>query len=191
MSFSRDLLGGLVIILIAGVIGVLQNSVRSRPMTLIPRIPTAVGDEGRAPAEAEAEEVQAAKKQSAIPAADTAGPDEFTAAELAAGELPKERVKALMEAGTVVLVDARSEKEYTEGHLPGAINIPYEKFVDYYNDLLDDVPMESSVICYCRSVTCDLSDQLVRELKLMGYQTVVLYRGGWDEWIEAGYPVSE
>ena len=43
--------------------------------------------------------------------------------------LSAEQVKKLIEQpGKVLLVDARTEKEYTQGHIPTAINIPPPKF---------------------------------------------------------------
>ena len=88
------------------------------------------------------------------------------------------------------IIDARTAHEYAEGHIPGALNVPYDEFVDYYADLIDRVPMDATVIAYCKSVTCDLSDLLAQELKLAGYERVLLYRGGWDEWTEAGFPAA-
>ena len=66
--------------------------------------------------------------------------------------------------------------------------VPYDKFIDYYDKIMDYVPMDSAVIVYCTSVTCDLGDKLATELQLMGYEKVVVYRGGWEEWSEAEYP---
>ena len=102
------------------------------------------------------------------------------------------RVEVLLDvqplSDRVRVPDARAEGEFAEGHLPGALNIPTDNFYDYDVDGL--VPIDAAVIVYCRSVTCDLSDRLAQELRLMGYQNVVVYRGGWDEWSEAGFPLD-
>ena len=42
MTFLRNLIGGGAILLFALIIGIIQNTVRSKPMTLIPRIPAVV-----------------------------------------------------------------------------------------------------------------------------------------------------
>jgi len=193
MSFLKNLMGGVAIMIVALLIGIGQNAVRSNPMTLFPRVsksPAMTGQKG----EAAATPVQRAAADRDRPAGDdTVSPGvaaEITPEELAGGEVSKEKVRAVMGTGFAVIVDARGEHEYDEGHIPSAINIPYEQFVEYYSALAEHVPMDATVICYCRSVTCDLSDNLAQELRLAGYENVVLYRGGWQEWVEAGYPAE-
>jgi Rhodanese-related sulfurtransferase len=42
----------------------------------------------------------------------------------AASIVPQELARLLADGKPVVLVDIRSEKEYADGHLPGAIHMP-------------------------------------------------------------------
>lgn len=185
MNFLKDIAGGIVVLFVAAVIGIGANAVRGKSLPLIARIPAAPVEKP-----AHADEVKADPGNN--PAATTAprDADDILPREIASGEIPIERVRALSEAGKIILVDARGEHEFQEGHIPGAINIPYEKFVDYYENLMDYVPMDANVVCYCRSVTCDLSDNLAQELRLAGYERVLLFRGGWEDWTKAGYPVK-
>ncbi|MBI5640673.1 MAG: rhodanese-like domain-containing protein [Nitrospirae bacterium] len=63
--------------------------------------------------------------------------------------LPAEDLKKLMDTGArIALVDARTEKEYGEGHLPKAINIPFAQF----NLMGRMLPKDKGVhvIFYCR-----------------------------------------
>ena len=63
--------------------------------------------------------------------------------------LSAEQVKKLIEQpGKVLLVDARTEKEYTEGHIPTAINIPPPQFSSIEKYLPQD--KNFTVIFYCR-----------------------------------------
>ena len=63
--------------------------------------------------------------------------------------LTAEQVKNLIEQpGKVLLVDARPEKEYTQGHIPTAINIPPPHFSSIEKYLPKD--KNSTVIFYCR-----------------------------------------
>lgn len=172
MRFVRDLVGGVAIIVASSIVAVAQNAVRGNPVTLILNVPTS----STAPAPSE----PAVQDGDASPSPGEHAPHP--------GDLTKEQVKEMMESGTIIIVDARSEHEYEDGHIPGAVNIPYEKLVEYSQTLNNNVPLDATVVCYCRSVTCDLSDNLAQELRLMGYENVLLYRGGWDEWSEAGYP---
>jgi rhodanese-related sulfurtransferase len=167
----------------ATLIGVAQNAVRSNPLNLFPKVQT--------PRPTPPSPVNPATD--AAPAAEPglAGavtPLEVTADEIARGELSKERLRLVMDAGTAIIIDARGESEYAAGHVRGALNIPYESFTEHYKELEEYVPMDATVICYCQSLTCDLSDRLAQELRLMGYEKVVLFRGGWQEWSEAGFP---
>ena len=47
-----------------------------------------------------------------------------------------------------ILLDVRSESEYDEGHIPGAILIPYTELEDRAEELLDK---EQLILIYCRS----------------------------------------
>ena len=187
MRFLKEMFGGLIIIAVAGIIGLAVNSMRDKPMTLVPRVPKAL-------ARSTASTDQPTESKVGSPAANEAvdmnvgGP--ITDTELATGELPKERVRALLAAPNVILVDARAGSEYDEAHIPGALNVPYDRLIDYYDKLVDLVPMDATVVCYCQGVSCDLSDNLAQELKLMGYERVLIYRGGIDEWEEAGFPTG-
>jgi rhodanese-related sulfurtransferase len=61
---------------------------------------------------------------------------------------------------------------------------------EYYAELTATVPPDAKVVCYCWSPTCDFSDQLATELKIMGYTDVVVFTGGWEAWQDAGHPVE-
>jgi rhodanese-related sulfurtransferase len=56
--------------------------------------------------------------------------------------------KRLDQPGKVLIVDARPEKEYRQGHIPDAINIPSSQFKSIRNLLPQDKVMP--IIFYCR-----------------------------------------
>jgi rhodanese-related sulfurtransferase len=63
--------------------------------------------------------------------------------------LTAEQVKNLLEQpGKVLVVDARTEQEYKQGHIPNAINIPPPQFASIGNHLPQDKNL--SIIFYCR-----------------------------------------
>ena len=63
--------------------------------------------------------------------------------------LTAEQVKNLIEQpGKVIVVDARTEEEYKQGHIPTAINIPPPQFDSIENYLPQD--KNFSIIFYCR-----------------------------------------
>ena len=199
MSFVKDLLGGVLIALVAGAIGVAQNAIRKDGIPLIPRLAPPVVGKGEAPASSldDTARAQAGGERAAVVPGTTADPSEQgapadspTAEELASALVSRERLKTLLEGGGIVLIDARPAPEFEKGHIAGAINVPYEKFSEYYDKLTTTIPYTAMIVCYCSSETCDDSENLARELKFMGYLNLMLYKGGWDDWSAAGHPTE-
>ena len=64
-------------------------------------------------------------------------------------DLTAEEVKQRIDQpGKVLLVDARTEKEYRQGHIPTAINIPPSQYTLIRNHLPQDKSLP--IIFYCR-----------------------------------------
>ena len=102
--------------------------------------------------------------------------------------ITREELKAKMDRGDdFVLVEALSQKHYANSHLPGAINLPYE-FVDEAEKVLPD--RKAEIVVYCMNPDCLASREEVRELEEMGYQRVLHYAAGKQDWIRAGLPVE-
>jgi len=91
--------------------------------------------------------------------------------------LTPEEAKEMMENGDVIVVDVRTEEEFRQGHIEGAILIP-----DYDLDKLaaEKLPdKEATILLYCRSGNrSQLSAHL---LNGMGYQNVYDF-GGIIDW---------
>lgn len=84
--------------------------------------------------------------------------------------------KKIKKGGTL-LIDVRSKEEYKKGHIPEAINVPY-------NDLLTHkFPKTKEVIVYCRGPLCLLSVNAMNLLKSREI-TVSRFGGGYSGWIE-------
>jgi 3-mercaptopyruvate sulfurtransferase SseA len=166
-SFFREIAGGIAVMVVATAVGVAVNAARPNGVALI-------------------------QKGAAVETVHH-GEVDTTATEappLAEGAISLEEMKQQFDAGTAVIIDARSTEEYEEGHLPGAINIPHDRLPEFMNTLTGEVSMDAHVICYCRSLTCDFSDLLATEMKIIGYQDVSVFSGGWAQWSKAGYPVE-
>jgi rhodanese-related sulfurtransferase len=170
-SLSRNFLLGLGIMGVATLFGLAQNSLRNRPMALIPRVQA--GPAGALDS--------STGGQTPTPASlSSASPEE--------GIASIEEVKESLGETGVHILDARSQEVFADGHIAGALNIPYDRFTEYYDFLLATIPMTDKIICYCWSKTCDFSDQLAQELRIMGYTNVLIFREGWEAWQTAGYP---
>ena len=105
-----------------------------------------------------------------------------------APNITREQLKAKLDRGDdFVLVEALSQEHYAAAHLPGAINLPYE-FVDEAEKVLPDKKAE--IVVYCMNPACVASAEEARELEEMGYERVLHYAAGKQDWIKAGLPVE-
>jgi rhodanese-related sulfurtransferase len=86
-------------------------------------------------------------------------------------------------ADSYVLVDVRDEAEFSEGHIPGAINIPAETFASRSEVL----PKDKKVIVYCN--TGGRSYMAYRKLMKLGYTDIA--QTLFANWKEAGMPVAK
>lgn len=75
------------------------------------------------------------------------------------------------------IIDIRSNQSYNNNHIPGAINIPYEKLIlspDTY------LTFSGTYYLYCQKGVS--SKKIVSLLNRMGYHTVHV-EGGYEEWV--------
>jgi rhodanese-related sulfurtransferase len=105
-----------------------------------------------------------------------------------APNITRDELKAKMDRkDDFVLVEALSQRHYESSHLQGAINLPYE-FVDEAEKLLPDKKAE--IVVYCMNPECAASAEEARELEAMGYERVLHYAAGKQDWIRAGLPIE-
>lgn len=181
-----DFAGGIVIIIVAAIIGIAQNAVRSNPVKLIQdTAPVSTVRHGGDPAAG-----NGAGNGGGV-AGDAGAEGTGMDAPLPEGAVSLETAHRLYNEGIAIFIDARSPDAYAEGRIPGAINIPYDQLPKYLDALQSQVLKSDHIICYCWSTTCDFSDQLATELKIMGYENVEVFTAGWDRWTEAGHPTEE
>lgn len=100
-----------------------------------------------------------------------------------------EKAKAIIEAGGLV-IDARTAGEYADGHLPGALLVDYYDMGRYLDEIMPLLSPELEIMIYCAGVDCEDSELLARELFMLGYKKLVVFKGGYEEWIEAGLPIE-
>ncbi len=89
----------------------------------------------------------------------------------------------------VTFIDSRSREEYSEGHIKGSINIPFYES-EKYEDVLRKIDKNNILVTYCSGEDCDTSILHGEELFEKGYKRVYIFFGGWNEWLEAGYPIE-
>lgn len=97
-------------------------------------------------------------------------------------------VKALLEKtpaeGGYVVIDARPENKFFEGHLPGAINIAWQEMKERLGELPKD--KNTKLVFYCGGTKCDLSGKAAALAIDNGYKNVAVFNGGEPGWREGG-----
>ena len=96
-------------------------------------------------------------------------------------------------ADLVAFLDARTKDNYDESHIPGAYHLytyQAEKMIDA---IRPDLELKEFLIVYCGGGDCEdsvsLASMMINEFGYR-YETVYVYKGGLDEWVEAGQPVT-
>ena len=82
------------------------------------------------------------------------------------------------------LLDVRTPQEYAEGHIAGAVNVPYDQLATR----LAEVPKDKDVVLYCRSgrragIAADV-------LAANGYTRLSHLEGDMIAWTEKGRPMK-
>lgn len=95
--------------------------------------------------------------------------------------------RALASDGAPTLVEALGAAYFADAHLPGALNIPPDQVDRLAPSLLPD--MQAPIVVYC-SGTCENSEIAARRLEELGYESVRVYLGGKEDWVENGLPVE-
>jgi rhodanese-related sulfurtransferase len=99
--------------------------------------------------------------------------------------MSRDQVAALVEAGTVTILDVRPRAEFEAGHIPSALPIDPARLYEE----LRKIPRGSEVVAYCRGPYCAYACEAVRALKANGVQASRLEEG-FPEWRRAGLPVA-
>lgn len=88
------------------------------------------------------------------------------------------------EAAPLVL-DVRTQKEFADGHLPGALNIPY----DEVPDRLAEIKAPNGVVVHCAVGPRARKGEAT--LLAAGFKSVLHLEGGFLAWQAAGYEVAK
>jgi len=94
----------------------------------------------------------------------------------------------IRERDSVLIIDTRSNEDFVTGHIPGAVNIPYEETFQYLTEL-EQMKNIRYVITYCDGDACLSSVETAGKLAFI-FPVVCYYFGGWKTWTDHGYPVE-
>jgi rhodanese-related sulfurtransferase len=119
----------------------------------------------------------------------------FGAAFAAAQDVPRisiQELKKMMDDGKpVTIVDVQPKDVYHEGHIKGAVSLPWKAQISV--DAVFSLPKNNPIIVYCdcgpgESDSADVASQLLQ----MGLENVkVLADPSIKGWKDAGYPIEK
>jgi rhodanese-related sulfurtransferase len=94
--------------------------------------------------------------------------------------------------GLIVFVDARDDKHYQEGHIPGAYQLDHYRAPDYLPAVIPACLSADQIVVYCGGGQCEDSEfaaVLLRDSGVPG-QKLFVYPGGFTEWKAAAWPIE-
>jgi len=101
-----------------------------------------------------------------------------------------EEAGRLFRQDAALFLDARPHDQYRQGHIRGALSLPWQEVDSSFMELVDRLDAAAMIITYCDGESCDLSHELALFLKDMGFENVRVLVNGWTVWQEAGLPTD-
>jgi rhodanese-related sulfurtransferase len=90
-----------------------------------------------------------------------------------------------------LFIDARDPEEFDAGHIPGAVNIPYDQItLPEYSRIISKLDENRCNVVYCNTHICSVSYTCAEYLMYLGFKRVIIAEG-YMQWVEKGYPVEK
>jgi len=104
-----------------------------------------------------------------------------------ASEFPMIDIAAALEEyrNETLFIDARRTREYEVGHITGALTASAWEadLLEKITKVREEYPAEAPIIVYCgSSKECEDSKIVSRQLKEVGFTSIMVYQGGFPEW---------
>jgi rhodanese-related sulfurtransferase len=97
---------------------------------------------------------------------------------------PVELERAMKE-GNLNIIDVRAAEDFRKGHIPGAVNLPKEKW-----DSMEGLSRDRTNVLYCYSQACHLAATAALQAAERGFPVIEL-EGGFAGWKENQLPVEK
>lgn len=96
------------------------------------------------------------------------------------------------EFGLNVFIDARNDKEYERGHIPGAVQCDHYYLENYLDAVMLAAAAAEKVVVYCNGGDCEDSIFVSTDLIAAGipFDNIYLFAGGWTDWTAGDHPVA-
>ena len=108
-------------------------------------------------------------------------------------EIGVEEAFRLFEIGDTPFLDARRTRFYVQGHIPRAKAMSvWEADLDKrISDLLNELPLDITMVIYCSGGDCEDSHMLAGKLKQAGFTSLQIFTEGYPKWVEKNHPVEK
>lgn len=93
-------------------------------------------------------------------------------------------LERMMEHDEVTVVDVRAAEDFAVEHIPGAINLPKDRW-----HTLEGLRKDKPNVLYCYSQVCHLAATAAIEFAAKGFPVMEL-EGGWRWWKNDGFAVA-
>lgn len=98
---------------------------------------------------------------------------------------PQQLIKQIQNEKMLVIIDVRTEDEYTQGHIKGAINIPYDQLLKEQDKII--AYKDQQVILYCHSGRrAKMAEDTLQSLK---FTKLIDLNGHMILWEQLQYPL--
>jgi rhodanese-related sulfurtransferase len=93
-------------------------------------------------------------------------------------------LERMMKEGSVNVVDVRAAEDFAKGHIPGAVNLPKDRWAT-----LQGLRKDRINVLYCYSIVCHLAAAAAMQFAGQGFPVMEL-DGGWRWWKEDGFDIE-
>lgn len=100
-----------------------------------------------------------------------------------------EELKQLIDTGATsdfVIVDNQPAETFGDGHIPGAVNLPW---TDQISGVVK-LPRNKTLVMYCPCLAEEDAIDMANKLSVLGYRKFKLLKGGWFKWEEMKFPIE-
>lgn len=91
-----------------------------------------------------------------------------------------------------VIIDLRKKEHFDKGHIPGAINLPFDQYDGFEGQQTEFPGLSKDKISYvyCYELLCNLSQKAAKKFASLSYPVKEI-KGGFKAWEEHNYPVEK
>lgn len=186
----------LVLIALAGIVGVVHSLARPIQLELKPnspqRAPLGLSPDQSPDLGMGDPQTQQSAQHQAQPQTSLSGPASPSDAGLPSSTLETHislaQARSLYNSGEADFIDAREPFEYEPSHIPGAYNLTQADFAGGKTPIaLEVLDPARPVVIYCGGGTCHASENVAILLQQAGFTSIHIMTVGFPLWVEAGY----